>query len=76
MKEKLMVKKTKVIAIRVTQDEYEALTIQAAGRKVSELVYDCLGGALDVGLSKLTQERKKAEAKAKRQAKKEAASGL
>jgi hypothetical protein len=71
-----MVKKTKVIAIRVTQDEYEALSIQAAGRKVSELVYDCLGGALDMGLPKLMQERKKAEAKAKRLAKKEATNGL
>ena len=68
--------KTKVIAIRVTQDEYEALKLQGAGRKVSQLVYDCLGGALDVGLAKLKQERKKAEAKAKRQAKKEAQNGF
>ena len=70
-----MTYKTKVIAIRVTQEEYEALQHQAVG-KVSALVYDCLGGALDAGRAKAKQERKKAEAKAKRQAKKEAASGL
>ena len=71
-----MKNKTKVIAIRVTADEYEALKLQCAERKVSQLVYDCLGGALDVGFAKLKQERKKAEAKAKRQAKKEAQNGV
>ena len=70
-----MTYKTKVIAIRVTQEEYEALQHQAVG-KVSALVYDCLGGAIDAGKAKVKAERKKAEAKLKRQAKKEAASGL
>lgn len=65
--------KTKVIAFRVTQDEYEALCAQAEGsRKVSELVYDCLGDALDSGKKKLILQRKSAERKAKREAKKAA----
>lgn len=64
--------KTKVVAIRLTQEEYEALQTQAIG-KVSALVYDCLGGALDAGRAKVRAERKKAEAKAKRLAKKAAA---
>jgi uncharacterized protein (DUF1778 family) len=78
MKEKLMVKKTKVIAFRVNADEYEALTNMSAltGEKLSEFVHRHLSPVTAVAMDNLAMTRKKAEAKAKRLAKKEAASGL
>ena len=71
-------KKTKVIAFRVTKEEYEALYFAAAQKqlKVAELVYAMVNTSIPVAYAALAKERKKAEAKAKRQAKKEAASGL
>jgi uncharacterized protein (DUF1778 family) len=73
-----MVKKTKVIAFRVNADEYEALSNMSAltGEKLSEFVHRHLSPVTAVAIDNLTTARKKAEAKAKRQAKKEAASGL
>ena len=71
-----MVKKTKVIAFRVNADEYEALTNMSAltGEKLSEFVHRHLSPVTAVAMDQLTTARKKAEAKAKRLAKKEAAS--
>ena len=73
-----MVKKTKVIAFRVNADEYEALTNMSAltGEKLSEFVQRHLSPVTAVAMDNLAMTRKKAEAKAKRLAKKEAASGL
>lgn len=69
--------KTKVIAFRVTQEEYDALVYMAQNYdyKVGEFVYNCLDGALLQGSEGLWKQRKKAEAKAKRDAKKAAANG-
>ena len=70
--------KTKVIAFRVSQDEYDALYFAARSnnRKVGELVYSLLAPGFPEAMKALAKERKKVEAKAKRQALKEAASGL
>jgi len=69
--------KTKVIAIRVTQEQYNGLRLLADGRlmKMSEYVYNALMPTMTLGMEAVNKERKKAEAKAKRQAKKEAQSG-
>jgi hypothetical protein len=69
--------KTKVIAIRVTQDQYNGLKALADIRlmKIGEFVYDTLTPTMYNGIKHLDEQRKKAEAKAKRQAKKEAANG-
>jgi uncharacterized protein (DUF1778 family) len=73
-----MVNKTKVIAFRVNADEYEALSNMSAltGEKLSEFVHRHLSPVTAVAMEQLVNKRKKAEAKAKREAKKEAASGL
>jgi uncharacterized protein (DUF1778 family) len=70
--------KTKVIAFRLTAEEHEALTKMSAltGEKLSEFVHRHLSPVTAVAMEQLTNARKKAEAKAKRLAKKEAASGL
>jgi uncharacterized protein (DUF1778 family) len=69
-----MVKKTKVIAFRVNADEYEALSNMSAltGEKLSEFVHRHLSPVTAVAMEQLVNKRKKAEAKAKRDAKKEA----
>lgn len=66
--------KTKVIAFRVTQDEYEALCYIAKmyGLKLSEHVNNCLKGDIMQGVNGLLKEQKRLEAKAKRDAKKAA----
>jgi hypothetical protein len=74
-----MVKKTKVIAFRVTQEEYEALeaVIKSVGvTKLGNWVKARLLDDICDGLDIVKADRKKAEAKAKRLAKKEAANGL
>ena len=73
-----MTHKTKVIALRVTQDQYDALSVMANGRlmKMGEYVYNYLIPAMNQGADLLLKERKKAEAKAKRLAKKEAGNDL
>ena len=70
--------KTKVIAIRVTQEQYDGLKLLADSRlmKLGEFVYDLLTPTMYNGMKCVHEGRKKAEAKAKRQAKKEAANGL
>jgi hypothetical protein len=70
--------KTKVIAVRVTADEYEALNDMAllTGERLSAFVHRHLSPVTAVAIGHLVNKRKKAEAKAKRQAKKEAANGL
>jgi uncharacterized protein (DUF1778 family) len=70
--------KTKVIAFRLTADEHEALSNMSAmtGEKLSEFVHRHMSPVTAVAMEHLTKARKKAEAKAKRLAKKEAASGL
>ena len=73
-----MVKKTKVIAFRLTEEDYNILQWRAKERgvKIAELVASRI--ALSVTDSKADYQAfcKKAEAKAKRLAKKESASGL
>lgn len=66
--------KTKVIAFRVTQQEYDGLNLLASQQfmKVSEFVNDCLSGAIHEGFAALRKEEKRLEARAKREAKKAA----
>ena len=74
-----MTHKTKVIAFRVTQEEYEALeaVIKSVGvTKLGNWIQARLLDDICDGLEMVKAERKKAEAKAKRQAKKAAASGI
>jgi uncharacterized protein (DUF1778 family) len=73
-----MTHKTKVIAFRLTADEHEALSAMSAltGEKLSEFVHRHMSPVTAVALDNLSKQRKKADAKAKRQAKKEAAHGL
>ncbi len=77
--------KTKVIAFRVTQDEYDALALRLEWckqsesarhiRTMSELVDHTIRPELQAMLQGLAKERKRLEAKAKRDAKKAAANG-
>ena len=69
--------KTKVIAFRVTEDEYNALYFAArqTNRTVGQVVYDSIGGGFQEAMAALAKERKRLEAKAKREAKKAAANG-
>jgi hypothetical protein len=71
-----MTHKTKVIAIRVTQEQYDGLMCLKGDVKMGNYLYLSLLPTLNAGVAELNAERKKAEAKAKRQAKKEAAHGL
>ena len=64
--------KTKVIALRVTQDEYDALQAAADFRSVGLYVRLQLSEPIRQGFEKLSKQRKAAEAKAKREAKKAA----
>jgi hypothetical protein len=70
--------KTKVIAFRVRDDEYEALKAYGLNwfNTLGAYVYDCMHEPIQKAMAEALKERKKAEAKAKRLAKKEAASGL
>lgn len=68
--------KTKVIAVRVTQEQHDALIAVANGRKIGQYVYSYLMPAIMQGRELIAKERKKAEAKAKRDAKKAAANGV
>ena len=65
--------KTKVIAFRVTDKEYDAILLDATreGKSVTNYVRDLL--VLNSLLSRLDMETKRLEAKAKRAAKKAAA---
>ena len=67
--------KTKVVAFRVTQEEYEALQLAAhdGKRKVADVVYYLIKPTVYHWQEELRKERKRAEAKAKRDAKKAAA---
>ena len=69
-----MTHKTKVIAIRVTEEQYNGLKLLADGRlmKMGEYIYNSLMPIMTLGMEAVYKERKKAEAKAKRLAKKEA----
>lgn len=81
-------KKTKVIAVRVTEDEYAVITgyigkmvgLDAKGviraKTVGDVVRHFMRHSLETLLEQRAAEVKKAEAKAKRQAKKEAQSGI
>lgn len=64
--------KTKVIAFRVTQDEYDGLVLAAAeeARSVGEYVRRRL--VMQYHVERIGKERKRLEAKAKRAAKKAA----
>lgn len=79
--------KTKVVAFRVTQEEYDGLVFNAGTRKmkVSDYVIACLRQDLDLSVQALHREQKRVEfekqqkrleAKAKRDAKKAAANGV
>jgi RNA-binding protein YhbY len=67
--------KTKVIAFRVTQEEYEALSFVAAevNEKLAEYVNNALFPAKGHALNIWRKHQKRVEAKAKRDAKKAAA---
>ena len=67
--------KTKVIAFRVTQEEYDGLCFNAWAHamKPSEFVLACLRQDLDLSVQALKHEQKRLQAKAKRDAKKAAA---
>ena len=67
--------KTKVVAFRVTQEEYDGLAFNAGCRKmkVSDFVIACLRQDLDLSVQALQHEQKRLQAKAKRDAKKAAA---
>jgi hypothetical protein len=69
--------KTKVIALRVSETDYEALAWLAKFEKttISQFVYGHLVGSVFEGHQMIAKERKKAEAKAKRDAKKASANG-
>jgi uncharacterized protein (DUF1778 family) len=73
-----MTHKTKVIAFRLTADEHEALSAMSAltGEKLSEFVHRHLSPVTAVAMEQLVNKRKKAEAKAKRDAKKAENNGL
>ena len=73
-----MINKTKVIAFRLTADEHEALSAMSAltGEKLSEFVHRHLSPVTAVALDNLAKQRKKAEAKLKREAKKAENNGL
>jgi|DEB3_MinimDraft_2_1074329.scaffolds.fasta_scaffold02397_4 hypothetical protein len=64
--------KTKVIAFRVTEEQYDALRLRAAknGAKVSDVLTDGLSLHLQTLVDDLRKEVKRLEAKAKRDAKK------
>jgi hypothetical protein len=70
--------KTKVIALRVTQEEYDALAVMADDYniKMGKYVYNCLIPAIALGAEVIGKRQKREEARIKRLAKKEAASGL
>jgi hypothetical protein len=69
--------KTKVIAFRVTQQEYDALVYGArqSQMKLSDFVNTCLSNPIQEGIAEVRKEEKRLEAKAKRDAKKAAANG-
>ena len=73
-----MTYKTKVIAFRLTADEHEALSAMSAltGEKLSEFVHRHLSPVTAVALDNLAKQRKKAEAKLKREARKAENNGL
>jgi hypothetical protein len=62
--------KTKVVAIRVTQEQYEGLMCLKGDVKMGNYLYMSLLPILNAGIAEVNKERKKAEAKAKRQSKK------
>ena len=67
--------KTKVIAFRVTQQEYDALVYGASlvKMKLGEFVNTCLSNPIQEGMAAVRKQEKRLEAKAKRDAKKAAA---
>ena len=69
--------KTKVVAFRVTQEEYDALVFMASNTKtkLSEMVYKMLREHIAICVDHFDYERKRLERKAKRDAKK-AANGV
>ena len=64
--------KTKVIAFRVTQQEYDALVYngKTAGYKLAEFVSMAMRPTIALSKQALLKEEKRVEAKAKREAKK------
>jgi uncharacterized protein (DUF1778 family) len=64
--------KTKVVAFRVTQQEYDALAFAAncAGKKLSAYVDDALLLTVQQAVAAYAKEQKRLEAKAKRDHKK------
>jgi len=74
-----MIQKPHAVALRLTPDEFEAVKLwqQNHGHKnTTETLRHWLAVDLGMAMMELTKTRKKAEAKAKRLAKKEAANGL
>jgi hypothetical protein len=69
--------KTRVISFRVREDEYEALKAYSFNwfDTLSEFIDDRLTLEINKAMEEMAKERKRAEAKAKRDAKKAAANG-
>lgn len=69
--------KTKVIAFRVTQQEYDALVYasSSSSMKLGEFINACLSSPIQEGMAAIRKQEKRLEAKAKREAKKAAANG-
>ena len=67
-----MTNKTKVIAVRVTEEQYNGLKLLADGRlmKMGEYVYNSLMPTMILGMEAAHKERKKEEARTKRALKK------
>lgn len=67
--------KTKVIAFRVTQDEYEALVYngKTAGYKLAEFVSMAMRPTIALSKQALVKEQKRLDAKIRREEKKAAA---
>lgn len=67
--------KTKVVAFRVTEEQYHALQLESVrkGQKISEVLTDVMSVYFEGIVYALHRETKRLEAKAKREAKKAAA---
>jgi hypothetical protein len=74
-----MINKPHAVAVRLTPDEFQAIThvmLRDQDKNITATLRKVIEPLIAEGLASLTAERKKAEAKAKRLAKKEASSGL
>ena len=62
--------KTKVVAVRITQEQYDGLMAMKGDVKMGNYLYFCLLPTLRAGVLELQKERKREEARHKRALKK------